>query len=190
MALCRFGAWRRSGSRHRHPDPCWGPDTETFYCGDSEHKVIWAYGADAGGEVTSNRARRRLVAGCHACLELGPQIARDLNGEVPHAVREGVVEEPRLERSTVAVQATKQWCTSTRICGVLRLPAGRPGRHKAITSRQRRARRAAASRFRLTAAAVRNAWMRMFCNPRRTARASPCQVFASPWKPSERQRWR
>src|SRR5215212_1994859 len=34
--------------------------------------------------------------------------------------------------------------------------------------------------LRFTAAAVRNAWMRMFCSPRRTARAKPCQVFASP----------
>ncbi len=48
--------------------------------------------------------------------------------------------------------------------------------------------RAVASRLRLTAAAVRNAWMRMLSSPRRTARASPCQVFASPWKPSARQR--
>jgi len=30
--------------------------------------------------------------------------------------------------------------------------------------------------------------MRMFSSPRRTARARPCHVFASPWKPSERQR--
>jgi hypothetical protein len=36
------------------------------------------------------------------------------------------------------------------------------------------------SRLRFTAAAVRKAWMRMFCNPRRTARASPCHVLASP----------
>ncbi len=47
---------------------------------------------------------------------------------------------------------------------------------------------AAASRFKLTAMAVRNAWMRMFCRSRLIARASPCQHFASPWKPSDRQR--
>src|SRR5512134_3735198 len=40
--------------------------------------------------------------------------------------------------------------------------------------------RAVASRFRLMAAAVRKAWMRMLSRPRRTARARPCQVFASP----------
>jgi transposase-like protein len=39
---------------------------------------------------------------------------------------------------------------------------------------------AVASLFRLTAAAVRNAWMRMFCSPRRTALDSPCQLLASP----------
>ena len=49
---------------------------------------------------------------------------------------------------------------------------------------------AAARRLRLTAMAVRNTWMRMFCKPRRIARASPCQHFASPWNPSDRQRWR
>jgi len=43
------------------------------------------------------------------------------------------------------------------------------------------ARRAAASRLRFTAAAVRKAWMRIFWSPRLTARASPCHVFASPW---------
>jgi len=53
-----------------------------------------------------------------------------------------------------------------------------------------RAARAAASRLRLMAAAVGNAWMRMFRGPRRTALASPCQVFASPWNPSGRQGWR
>ena len=31
--------------------------------------------------------------------------------------------------------------------------------------------------------------MRMLVSPRRTARASPCQVFASPWEPSTRTRW-
>ena len=61
---------------------------------------------------------------------------------------------------------------------------------RAEARRSRTARSAAASRLRLIAAAVRKAWMRMFGRPRRTARASPCQVFASPWKPSERQRWR
>jgi hypothetical protein len=28
----------------------------------------------------------------------------------------------------------------------------------------------------------------LFARPRRTARASPCQVLASPWNPSDRQR--
>ncbi len=47
----------------------------------------------------------------------------------------------------------------------------------------------AASRLRLMAAAVRKA-IRIFSSPRRIARARPCQVFASPWKPSDRQRCR
>jgi putative transposase len=40
--------------------------------------------------------------------------------------------------------------------------------------------KAAASRFRFMAAAVRSACIRMLSRPRRTARARPCQVLASP----------
>jgi L-arabinonolactonase len=36
--------------------PCWSPDNQTFYCGDSEHKIIWAYDYDINtGEVASKR---------------------------------------------------------------------------------------------------------------------------------------
>jgi transposase-like protein len=35
-------------------------------------------------------------------------------------------------------------------------------------------------RFKFTAAAVRKAWIRMFCKPRRRALERPCHVFASP----------
>ena len=69
-------------------------------------------------------------------------------------------------------------------------PGRRPGGCDPRPEGEKERQRAAASRFRLTAAAVRKAWMRMFWSPRRTARASPCQVLASPWKPSDRQRWR
>ena len=53
-----------------------------------------------------------------------------------------------------------------------------------------RAWKAAASRFRLIAAAVRQDWIFMLPSPRRTARRNPCWVFVSPWKPSDRQKWR
>ena len=53
-----------------------------------------------------------------------------------------------------------------------------------------RAQKAAASRFRLIAAAAGQDWILMLPKPRRTARPSPCQVLASPWNPSDRQRWR
>lgn len=36
--------------------PCWSPDDKTFYCGDSEHKAIWAYDYDIGrGSVSDKR---------------------------------------------------------------------------------------------------------------------------------------
>lgn len=36
--------------------PCWSPDNKTFYCGDSEHKALWAYDYDAGmGDVSNKR---------------------------------------------------------------------------------------------------------------------------------------
>lgn len=36
--------------------PCWSADDETFYFGDSEHKVIWAYDYDiATGDVSNKR---------------------------------------------------------------------------------------------------------------------------------------
>ena len=53
-----------------------------------------------------------------------------------------------------------------------------------------RAQKAAASRFRLIAAAAGRDWILMLPKPRRAARPSPCQVLASPWNPSDRQRWR
>lgn len=36
--------------------PCWSPDSRTFYFGDSEHKVMWAYDYDlATGDVSNKR---------------------------------------------------------------------------------------------------------------------------------------
>lgn len=36
--------------------PCWSPDNKTFYCGDSEHKVIWAYDYEiANGGIANKR---------------------------------------------------------------------------------------------------------------------------------------
>ena len=36
--------------------PCWSPDNKTFYFGDSEHKVIWAYDYDiATGDISNKR---------------------------------------------------------------------------------------------------------------------------------------
>lgn len=35
--------------------PCWSPDDKTFYCGDSEHKAIWAYDYDIGSGSISNK---------------------------------------------------------------------------------------------------------------------------------------
>jgi sugar lactone lactonase YvrE len=36
--------------------PCWSPDNRTFYCGDSEHKLIWAYDYDIeSGNVANKR---------------------------------------------------------------------------------------------------------------------------------------
>ena len=36
--------------------PCWSPDSKTFYCGDSEHKALWAYDYDAEtGDVSNKR---------------------------------------------------------------------------------------------------------------------------------------
>ncbi|WP_392711971.1 SMP-30/gluconolactonase/LRE family protein [Rhizobium ruizarguesonis] len=36
--------------------PCWSPDSRTFYCGDSEHKAIWAYNFDLEtGDVSDKR---------------------------------------------------------------------------------------------------------------------------------------
>jgi sugar lactone lactonase YvrE len=36
--------------------PCWSPDNRTFYCGDSEHKIIWAYDYDIdSGDVANKR---------------------------------------------------------------------------------------------------------------------------------------
>lgn len=36
--------------------PCWSPDNKTFYCGDSEHKALWAYDYDAEtGDVSNKR---------------------------------------------------------------------------------------------------------------------------------------
>jgi hypothetical protein len=43
-------------------------------------------GSDAVCQVTSDRPRRRLVTGGDARLELRPQIGRDLNSEVAHAL--------------------------------------------------------------------------------------------------------
>ena len=89
--------------------------------------------------------------------------------------RVGLLKKPVLRRST----------RPPGLLAACRLPTGGVARRSLSTSRSepasRTARRAAASRLRLTAAAVRKAWMRMFGRPRRTARARPCQVFASPW---------
>jgi L-arabinonolactonase len=36
--------------------PCWSPDNRTFYCGDSEHKVIWAYDYEIeSGDIANKR---------------------------------------------------------------------------------------------------------------------------------------
>ncbi|WP_061934631.1 SMP-30/gluconolactonase/LRE family protein [Aureimonas sp. AU22] len=35
--------------------PCWSPDDRTFYCGDSEHNVIWAYDYDIATGAVSNK---------------------------------------------------------------------------------------------------------------------------------------
>lgn len=36
--------------------PCWSPDDKTFYFGDSEHKLIWAYDYDIStGDVSNKR---------------------------------------------------------------------------------------------------------------------------------------
>jgi hypothetical protein len=47
------------------------------------HRVV---GADAARQLAGDRSRRRLVAGGDARLELRPQIGRDLDGEVAHAM--------------------------------------------------------------------------------------------------------
>jgi transposase len=48
----------------------------------------------------------------------------------------------------------------------------------------------AVSRLRLLAAAMKRPWIPVFWSPRRMVRASACQVSASPWNPSDRQRCR
>lgn len=35
--------------------PCWSADNSTFYFGDSEHKVIWAYDYDLGSGCATNK---------------------------------------------------------------------------------------------------------------------------------------
>src|SRR3954447_18706894 len=61
------------------------------------------------GEVTSNGSRRGLVAGARTSLELGPQIGRDLDGEVAHPLCETALSrrarEALLERSDDARSA-------------------------------------------------------------------------------------
>ena len=48
-----------------------------------DHGVV---GADTARQLARDRSRRLLVAGSDARLELRPQIGRDLDGEVAHAV--------------------------------------------------------------------------------------------------------
>ena len=48
-----------------------------------DHGVV---GADAARQLARDRSRQRLVAGGDARLELRPQIGRDLDGEVAHAM--------------------------------------------------------------------------------------------------------
>lgn len=36
--------------------PCWSPDNTIFYCGDSEHKILWAYDYDIdSGNIANKR---------------------------------------------------------------------------------------------------------------------------------------
>jgi hypothetical protein len=48
-----------------------------------DHGVV---GADAARRLARDRSRQRLVAGGDARLELRPQIGRDLDGEIAHAM--------------------------------------------------------------------------------------------------------
>jgi hypothetical protein len=48
-----------------------------------DHGVV---GADAARQVAGDRSLQRLVAGGDARLELRPQIGRDLDGEIAHAM--------------------------------------------------------------------------------------------------------
>ena len=101
----------------------------------------------------------------------------------------GPVEEGRLRRWEGAGLARLGSAGDERSADLDQSERGlRGARERSHASRS--AASAAASRLRLIAAAVRKAWMRMLSSPRRTARARPCQVLASPWKPSDRQRWR
>ena len=54
--------------------------------GERARQEVGGVGADAARQLPGNRPRRRLIAGGDARLELRPQIGRDLDGEVAHAV--------------------------------------------------------------------------------------------------------
>ena len=150
--------------------------------GPSEAETFWT-------EFLRKLARRGLRGreARHLRRPRGPQ-GRDREGAQRHlaALPRGAVEEAGVAEIYPAAGACRPHARSADGRGRTTVDLHKPTR----SARSRTARRAAASRLRLIAAAVRKAWMRMFWRPRRTARARPCQVFASPWKPSERQRWR
>src|SRR5215472_4921131 len=64
---------------------------------------------DAGAQITRDRARRRLVAGRDADLELRPLVGRHLHREIAHPVRQAAL--PGRAREAFLNRPDDAWCT-------------------------------------------------------------------------------
>jgi hypothetical protein len=58
-----------------------------FETGERARQSVGVIGADTGRQLTRDRPRRRLIAGCDPRLEFRPRIGRDLSGEIAHSMR-------------------------------------------------------------------------------------------------------